>query len=444
MSIAQRIMEAIDRMAEGKAEAALISASIAVDATARKEYPQIKQDHRRYQKFLSSNLALITRTAFGNVAITKSLRLNYQHQRLRADKDGLCSFEQIMHFVVRCGLVHEAEIPNTLAFTDEKPISVRDGRLILPAGFVYGLIAAVVASPVNASEQSEAHYGINVDGEAFPLGELWGRKCELESLVFGKRNERIAKHYRCCAIEWATRVVDSRSILDLLVWAYLTHQAASAVVKTLPRDNAGNATACVVPFVNVDAERGSVGSVWSFVSKEIGNAGGIGINANVLWEITMCAYGVVDFRQRQDLKPVYEAFKAELRTNDRQRLANGGTPLIDALLAMLHDRFPTVAAQLPRPQHDHRPSQAAVTKSIRRSSPFMSLAQFALALDMDYRRFKAIAQTEWELKPESERGMLWSINFNLLNDVGLEGRIIKHAAKLTAERDKKRHLRAAK
>ncbi len=349
-----------------------------------------------------------------------------------------------MYFVVRCGLVHEAEIPDTQEFTQDALISVRDGRLTLPAGFIYGLIVAVIASPANAGEQSETHYQINVDGEALPLHEFWGRSCGLESIIFGKRNERIAKHYRNCAGDWAKRVVDSRSILDLLVWAYLTHQAASAVMKMLPRDNAGNPTACVVPFANVDAERGSVGSAWSFVSKELGNAGGIGINPDALWELAMCAYGVVDFRQRQDLKPVYDAFKAELRNNDQQRRANGGTPLIDTLVATLHERFPTVAAQLPKPRNGNRPSQAAVTKSTRRSSPFMSLTQLGIALDLDYRRFKSIAQIEWELKPENERGTLWSINFNLLNDAGFEERIVKHAANLTAEREKKRQVRAAK
>ncbi|MCH8824631.1 MAG: hypothetical protein IH984_14115 [Planctomycetes bacterium] len=349
-----------------------------------------------------------------------------------------------MYFVVRCGLLHEAEIPNTLKFTDEASISVCDHRLHLPAGFIYGMITAVVASPVNVAEQSKAHYALNLDGEALSLREFWGRSCELESLIFGKRKERIAKHYQYCAGEWAMRIVQSRSILDLLVWAYRAEQAASAVLKTLPVDKDFNHIAFVVPYANVDAERGSVGSVWSFISKEIGNAGGIGINTNVIWEMAMCAYGVVDFQERQDLKPVYDAFKAEIRNNDQQRISNGGTGLINSLLDDLHKRFPTVAEQLPKSQSKNKLSEPSNTKSKRHSSPFMSLAQFGLALEMDYRSFKGKAQKEWELKPENKCGTLWSINFNLVNDVGLEARVNKHAAKMTTDRERRRHWRATK
>ncbi len=442
MSIAQRIVEAIDRMAEGKPEAALICASIAADATASKEYPQIKQAHRRYRKFINNNLALITRTAFGNTAITKSLRLNYKHPKLRPDKDGLCSFEQIMYFVVRCGLVHAAEIPDTLSFSDNAIIAVSDGRLVLPARLIYGLIVAVVASPVNAGEQSQQHYGINVDGESIGLREFWGCREDVEALVFGARNERIANQYRCYADEWAKRVIQSRNTLDLLVWAYCANEAASAVLKMLPRDNSHNATACVLARANVDAHRGGVGVVWSFVSNKIGNAGGIGINAKSHWEMAACAHGVVDFEKRKDLKPVFDAFKAELRNNDQQRRADGGVALIDALLAELHERFPIVASQLPQPSDTSGSSKATDTKSKRCSSPPMSLAQFGIALDMDYRSFKTKAEAEWDLKPENAARRLWSIDCNLINDAGIEARIFDHAAKLTAERQKKRHLRA--
>lgn len=442
MTVALRVMEAIDRMIEGKPEAALIPICIAIDATVRKEYPQIKKDHIRFRKFLSNNLALITRTAFHNLAITKSLRLNFQHQRLKPGKDGLCSFEQIMYFVVRCGLLHEAEIPSTLKFTDKVSISVCEGQLHLPAGFINGMITAVVASPANASEKSKSSKVLNIDGETFYLSELWGCHNEVETLICGKRKERIAIHYHGCANKWAMRVVQSRSLLDLLVWAYFSELAATAVLKTLPLDSKRNHMACVLHYPNIDAERGCVGSAWSYISKEIGNAGGIGIDPNVIWDMTMCAYGVVDFEQRQDLKPVYDAFKAELRNNDQQRISNGGVGLINSLLNDLHVSYPTVAEQIPKSQLENKVSDLADAKSERHSSSFMSLKQFSLALDMDYRSFKGIAEIEWELKPENKSGTLWSINLNLVNDFEIEARIQKHAAKITDDKERRRHRRA--
>ncbi|MGB2809945.1 MAG: hypothetical protein WBC22_19550 [Sedimentisphaerales bacterium] len=182
MSIAKRIIEAYDKMNIGDAEAALIPASIAVDATAQKEYPDLNTGEA-YKQFLHKNLELITRVAFGgNKAITNSFRINYKHPKIKADKDGLCSIEQVWYHVVRCGLLHGGCLPSSLKFIWKTMIKVDDDLLVLPATLVYGLMFAVIASPVNINETAPHNWGITCGENRALLNDLWGKKDRLLKL----------------------------------------------------------------------------------------------------------------------------------------------------------------------------------------------------------------------------------------------------------------------
>lgn len=60
----------------------------------------------------------------------------------------------------------------------------------------------------------------------------------------------------------------------------------------------------------------------------------------------------------------------------------------------------------------------------RRSSPELSIKQFGKALGMDpYRDFKIKAEKEWGLRAENKARTRWTIDYNLLNDLGKESEI---------------------
>jgi len=184
MSIAKRIEEAIRNMGVGDVESALIPTSIAVDATASQEYPAEK-NNVAYKRFISENLALITRIAFGGVAITSAIWLQYDHPDLRPSADGLCSLEQIMYHVVRCGLLHDAKLAHDLQFVWDNTIRVdpETNSLVLPASLIYGLLVAVVVSPANARETAKGSYRLEFCGCSIALDRLWGKKAELFDLI---------------------------------------------------------------------------------------------------------------------------------------------------------------------------------------------------------------------------------------------------------------------
>jgi len=178
VSIAKRVAEAVEKMAQNDAEGALLPISSAVDATATKHFN--RRGRRSYKDFIHENLGLITKVALGPSVL--NIKLKYDHPDLETGPDGLCTIEDILYHVVRCGLAHSAELPSTLKFVDENRFQVDNGLLVLPASLIYGLIAAVVVCPENTDQSIADNYGLNVRGFQIRLNDLWGRKAELENL----------------------------------------------------------------------------------------------------------------------------------------------------------------------------------------------------------------------------------------------------------------------
>lgn len=96
-------------MARNDPERALLPLSAAIDATATKLYTQ--RGRKSYKEFIHQNLNLITEVSFGTSIL--NINLKYDHPDLEADPDGRCSIQNILYHVVRCGLVHSAELPQT-------------------------------------------------------------------------------------------------------------------------------------------------------------------------------------------------------------------------------------------------------------------------------------------------------------------------------------------
>ncbi len=165
-------------MAQNDAEGALLPISSAVDATATKHFK--RRGRKSYKDFIHENFDLITKVAFGTLLM--NLNLQYDHPELETSPDGLCTIQDVLYHVVRCGLLHSAELPSTLKFVDEKIIRVENDLLILPASLIYGLIAAVVVCPKNTDQTIPDNYRLSVRGFQIKLNDLWGKKTELENL----------------------------------------------------------------------------------------------------------------------------------------------------------------------------------------------------------------------------------------------------------------------
>lgn len=177
MSVGKRVSDTIDKMEGGDPEGALFQICAAIDITAANEFG--KPGRRSYKDLIHMNLALITDIAFGGRRIL-NIGLAYDHPKLKKGADGCVPIEDIFYHVVRCGLYHEAALPDDLRFTDEMQIRLEEqGVLVLPSTLIYGLITVVVVSPVNCDEVAPKEAMLNLGKFPIPINKLWGRREEL-------------------------------------------------------------------------------------------------------------------------------------------------------------------------------------------------------------------------------------------------------------------------
>jgi hypothetical protein len=183
MSIGKRIEETVARMAANDADAALIPMSIAVASTAQLLYPT-KKDNQAYKRFVSQNLGLISRVAFSGTAFAR-MHVSFSHPSLKPASDGTVTIEQVLYHVVRCGLLHSAALPNGLRFENGTAFLVdpTTNTLVLPAQLIFGLLIAVVVSPVNASQRVDDSCLFNYRGNQIKLNSLWGNRSALDSFL---------------------------------------------------------------------------------------------------------------------------------------------------------------------------------------------------------------------------------------------------------------------
>jgi hypothetical protein len=177
-AIAKRVAAALKAMAKGDAEQGLNDICGSIEATAEAEYSA--GGKKNYKKFIHENLGLIT--WMSGLPTILNIRLAYQHPRIDLDANGTCGFEDVVYHAVRCGLYHASEWDDNLTFEDAQIMSIAsDGRLILPKALVWGLIFAVVISPVNKSEKLDHPFGLRAGGTEVAIDKLWGTRDELRA-----------------------------------------------------------------------------------------------------------------------------------------------------------------------------------------------------------------------------------------------------------------------
>jgi len=187
MSIGKRVREALDKLAAGDYEAALIPACIAVAATANKAYPHLKYDNHKYKTFLSDNRDIIMEVALG--VQTTEISFKFTHDDIRRPKKpGLATVEEILYHVVRCGLIHDGELDTAIHFGQSNEFGLLDNEVVIPPEIINGLILAVIGSSYNQDERLDrTSYSFTFrqnDGDVqVELDDLWGQKSTLLELL---------------------------------------------------------------------------------------------------------------------------------------------------------------------------------------------------------------------------------------------------------------------
>lgn len=144
MSIKSFIEASKELYKAGYYEEALCLVCNAIDACASQVYPD-KGVNERYKQFLKDHFREITEVGFPGISANSiRIKVNAEIDQLRLDSNGYADMEQIIYHVVRCGLVHDCAIDQSVVFIDRTIIGDwDDGRFYLPRAIIFGLIAVV-------------------------------------------------------------------------------------------------------------------------------------------------------------------------------------------------------------------------------------------------------------------------------------------------------------
>lgn len=182
MSVGARVLEALEHYERGNPEGALVAACVALDATARKEYSTKATVGERYKAFVHENLWVIGWVGFRGV-IAQQIRLKALHPKVDVGPDGMCSIEDVIYHVIRCGLIHEASVNEYVAFSDEVIMGYDGPRYVFDSHLPVGLAAAAVLSPVNRDERTGDGAWIRLGSRSFLVNELWGRRKDVIAML---------------------------------------------------------------------------------------------------------------------------------------------------------------------------------------------------------------------------------------------------------------------
>lgn len=117
---------------------------VALDASAQLQYPNLKVGER-YKKFISANFRKICSEGFPGISADSiRIKIDTEVKNLKLDKDGYSGMDDIIYHVIRCGLVHECAIDQSVKFVDSTIIgNWEKGLFLLPKTIIIGLIASV-------------------------------------------------------------------------------------------------------------------------------------------------------------------------------------------------------------------------------------------------------------------------------------------------------------
>ena len=162
-------------MGEREIALALTPACIALDVTAQRYTGAKRSSRGSYKKFIQDHLWLITYMGFPGLMAT-TVRVPFNHPDVKPDAAGSVGVEDIIYHVIRCSLVHSDEKAAKIVWN--KPIALGldpSGNLVLSENLVWGLLGAVVFSPVNKNETIPDTYWLSVADFKMFISELWGR-----------------------------------------------------------------------------------------------------------------------------------------------------------------------------------------------------------------------------------------------------------------------------
>lgn len=171
---------------------------IAIDATAKREFPSISSGHKRFVNLVARDLRFATKLAFGSsietwtLAVPGKLLRNTQSLEpvpdfvygINADM-WILPMPEIIYRLMRSESVHSGQLPDHIRLVEEDRLEVRDTRLDIPKSILMGLLVTTIVAETNKREVGTFTQPLRWHrlGATSRLEWLFGERYEFERLM---------------------------------------------------------------------------------------------------------------------------------------------------------------------------------------------------------------------------------------------------------------------
>jgi hypothetical protein len=178
MKIADHVKSCFDDAGQGKLDAALLHACIAIDATSKLLYPTERKVGRRYTQCIRDYYWLVEPMLGAGINLEQTVFANIKLPKTQAP-----DFADVIYDVFRCGHVHGDEVPDNYAVVPttgnwHSRWIVGRNTLRFPDRIVWALLSISIFSRVNERQKLQRFgpYILTLGDTEFPVEEWWGQE----------------------------------------------------------------------------------------------------------------------------------------------------------------------------------------------------------------------------------------------------------------------------
>jgi hypothetical protein len=188
MKVGESVRKSIDDWTHNEFESAMLHACNAVDGTAKKIYPTLR-NNERFTRFLRENYSILgPMGAPGIDVIETRFPVPVRHPTAAGGKPDLAD---VIYGIHRCTHGHGDELPEGFALIQNAagPIQkthmmIAPGKVRLSDRIIFGLIAVAVLSPVNKNQSVPDTYYLTFGAsEKLMINEWWGRAADFSAIL---------------------------------------------------------------------------------------------------------------------------------------------------------------------------------------------------------------------------------------------------------------------
>ena len=194
----KRLETAFKHFSEKDLENMLLQLCPALEATAKKAFPEINSPGRRVKKWLEKNTALIFYVGCGLTHPITFVTDN-PDAHLTINWGGKGSLAEVFYKLVRCHLTHEAEIPEEdIEMIWGYGLGCENNKVIVSSAMIVGLMLCIVGDPVNESHKNSIPSGPELlfpdirDTEkniAININQHWGELLSIKEKIYFNCNQ---------------------------------------------------------------------------------------------------------------------------------------------------------------------------------------------------------------------------------------------------------------